>query len=193
MTNSKKHTSFTKGEGPFGEDDELRRVVSVRIHPHEGKGISAKDVLGQHIFDYFPIFVAALLFADFGVFGVKDLEEAFTAGVHIVLKQLHAVNAHDRFHGVQFIIVTASAPRTVNAPDHCQLPPQNFRQKVSVAAGWLQKAAFNALRLLLYKIEHGIDLTLSRHYFAVIRHALPGFDLLVCHARSPPFHTEMKT
>src|SRR5699024_11676803 len=34
---------------------------------------------------------------------------------------------------------------------HCQLPGENFRKKIPISAGWLQKSAFNSFCFLFYK------------------------------------------
>lgn len=109
------------------------------VHLHERERVALQNVLFEHIADNGAHLVGGVLFADGGILFVKYAKEPFPAGENVVVQKLHPVKAHDRPHGIQLVVVTAAAARGVVLLYYGELPPEDLRQKISVAAGRLQK------------------------------------------------------
>ena len=58
-----------------------------------------------------------------------------------------------------------------------QLPLQNYRQEVPVAASGFEETGVDPLRFLLHEIEHGVDHALPGQHLAMICDPLLRYDL----------------
>ena len=146
---------------------------------------SSPWMLSEATLDNGAHLVGGVLFADGGILFVKYAKEPFPAGENVIVQKLHPVKAHDQPHGIQLVVVTAAAARSVVLLYYGELPPEDLRQKIPVAAGRLQKPGIDALCFRSHQIAHGPDLPLGGKDLAVVGNALSGLDLLFRHALPP--------
>ena len=135
-----------------------------------GKRISAQNIFAQDKPYRFPALFVCLGFGIGGIFLIPDAKQTLAAFLCVILQNVNSVQAGHCQYRVPFIVKGAFPITTFY---HSQLAIKNFRKKIPIAAGWLQKAAFNSFCFLLYKIAHGFYFTLGSKYLAVIRHTLP--------------------
>ena len=173
---------ITGHKGPFGKHDGLPGILLVFVHAHQAQGVAADDVAGQNKPHRAAAVLADLLFADGFVLLVPQPIKPLSAGLAVVLQNIHTVQAADGQNGVFFVV---HWKLLVFLFHNGQLPGQDLGKKIPIAAGGLQKTAVDALCLGFHEVAHRLDLPLGGKYLAVIRHPLFGFHLL-CHAFDPP-------
>ena len=62
------------------------------------------------------------------------------------------------------------------ALDGRELALQDLDNKITASSGWFQKAGINALRLVLYEVEHGINQPCGSEYLSMVGNAFSGLD-----------------
>lgn len=166
----------TAEQAPFGNDNPFLRSV----HSPIGEGIADDDVFAEQIAYAFK----ALRFDSVGEEGTivfsEDVKEPFATGGGIVGEEFDAIDATDREHGVFLIFQLRVLPLFDKTAADAQLAPENLRQEIPIAAGGFQKAAVDALRLVLHEVKHGVHLALVGEDLAVLLHTGARLHLFGC-------------
>ncbi len=94
---------------------------------------------------------------------------ALSPRIYIVLQKLNTINAGNGNNRITLIIGgTFAVARFYNS----ELAVQYLRKKISITTSRFEKTAVNTFGLLFYKVEHGIDFTLSGKNLSMIGYTL---------------------
>lgn len=167
------HQAATE-QAPFGDDNPLVGP----IHPMVTERITYNDVLVEQVADAIQAVLLHAVGKEGAVFVGEELEQAFPAGCGIVRQQLNAVDAADSQHGILLVLQLGILFLLYQAAAHLQLPAENLCQEVAVAAGRFKETTVDALRLVLHKVEHSVDLPLIGEDFAMLLHTFARLYLL---------------
>ncbi len=89
--------------------------------------------------------------------------------MHIILKDINAIDRRDRQYGIAFELdLRLSIPLLHNG----EIPLQNSGKEIAGAADQFKEAGFDAFCFLFRQIEHGVDLAFPGQHLAMIGHPL---------------------
>lgn len=99
----------------------------------------------------------------------EGVVDALAADFYIVSQNIDSVQAGNRKHHLSLVLELALSQKDLGG---VHLAFQHGGKEIAIAASGLQKTAVNALRLLLYQIQHRVHLAFRREHFAVIDNTL---------------------